>query len=177
MDAKLLRWLGEDWPAPVVQRVVPIASPAAGADWSVTVPGESTWALASVSATLVTSAVAGARAPIFTVTDGSSVLWRVAPGTTQATALTVTYSWLPEMGAPDTTITGGQLQVALPPTYLQPGNVFRVATALLDVGDQWSAIVVQAYEVFNGHVERERGLADSIRDEAEAIAGIVEGTL
>jgi hypothetical protein len=47
----------------------------------------------------------------------------------------------------------------------------------LQAGDQWSAVTVTVVEVFNGHVERVRGLADGIRDEAEAIAGMIEGTL
>ena len=177
MDVKLLRLLAEDWPSPVVLRVLPQPTPAAGADWTVTVPGESAWAVISVSATLVTSAAVANRAPLFTVTDGSSTLWRVAPGVVQTASLTTTYSWLCELGAPDVTITGGHIQVALPPAYFHPGFTFGPVTATRDAADQWSAIVVQVFETFNGHIERERSLADALRDEAEAIAGVIQGVL
>jgi hypothetical protein len=177
VDAKLLRWFGEDWPAPVVQRVVPIASPAAGADFTITTPGESTWSVLSIAATLTTSAVVANRVPVLRMTDGSSVLWRVPALVAVTASLTTQVSWVAELGYQQAALSGGALTVGLPPMYLQPGNIVALTTSALDVGDTWTNIVVQVAEVFNGHVERERGIADSIRDEAEAIAGVIEGTL
>jgi hypothetical protein len=177
LDLKLIRLLGEDWPAPVVLRVLPVAQPAAGADFSFAVPGESSWGLVAVSATLVTSAAVANRVPVLRFTDGSNVYFRKPALAAITATLTTQVSWVPELGSDQTALSGGALTVPLPTVYLAPGNVIACSTTAIDVGDQWSNVVVTAVEVFNGHVERERAIADSIRDEAEAIAGLVMGEL
>ena len=176
MDPRILRALAEDWPAPFVYRTVPVPTPAAGANFVVTAPGEGTWALVALRATLVTSAAVANRAATLNVTDGTNTLWSVEAGTTQAASLTVAYSWVTEYPAFPTTVVGGVLVVPMAPTYLAPGMTISGATALLDVGDQWQGITAQVVECFTGHVERERSLEDSIRDEAGALAGVLEGT-
>jgi hypothetical protein len=74
-------------------------------------------------------------------------------------------------------VVGGTLVVPMAPTYMAPGFTLASATALLDAGDQWSAITATVVECFTGHVERERALADTITDRAEALAGVLEGSL
>jgi hypothetical protein len=177
MDPSVLRALAEDWPAPFVYRTVPVTQPALGANFTVTPAGEATWALVALRATLTTSAAAANRAPTLNVTDGTSTLWSVEAGATQAASLTVTYSWVTEYPAFPTTVVGGVLVVPMAPTYLAPGMALAGATALIDANDQWSGITATVLECFTGHVERERALADTITDRAQALAGILEGSL
>lgn len=177
MDTKLLRDLGEDWPSPVVLRVQPVTPPVAGADWSFPVPGEGTWGIVAISATLVTSAAVANRVPVLRFTDGTNVYFRTPALVAITATLTTQISWIAEVGTIQTALSGGALSIALPPVYLAPGNIIAVSTTAIDVADQWSNIVVTAVEVLNGHVERERALADNIRDHADAIAGIIEGEL
>lgn len=177
MEANILRALAEDWPAPLVYRVVPVTTPAAGANFTMQTPGEGAWALVALRATLVTSAAVANRAATLNVTDGTTPLWSVEAGAVQAASLTVTYSWVTEYPAFPTTVVGGTLVVPMAPTYMAPGWALTSATALLDAGDQWSAISAVVVECFTGHVERERALADTITDRAEALAGVLEGSL
>ncbi|HET9247699.1 MAG TPA: hypothetical protein VFO15_17985 [Xanthobacteraceae bacterium] len=177
MDATILRALAEDWPAPLVYRVVPVTSPAAGANFSFVTPGESTFALVALTATLVTSAAVANRAATLNVSDGTTTLWSVEAGAVQTATSTVRYSWVTEYPAFPTTIVGGALVVPMAPTYLPPGFTIASSVALLDAGDQWSAITATVVEVLTGHVERERTLADTITDRAEALAGVLEGSL
>ena len=53
-----------------VRRLVPVTSPAAGADWLTTVPAGHVYDLVSVQEQLVTSAVAGTRNARLQVNDG-----------------------------------------------------------------------------------------------------------
>lgn len=177
MEANILRALAEDWPAPLVYRTVPVTTPAAGANFAVVPPGESTWALVALTATLLTSAAVGNRAATLNVTDGTNTLWSVEAGSVQAPSLTVRYSWVTEYPAFPTAAVGGVLVVPMAPTYMMPGWSIAGATSGLDVADQWSAISATVVEVFTGHVERERALADTITDRAEALAGVLEGSL
>lgn len=117
--------------------VTAVASPAAGADWSVPVPSGHLWSLVSVFAQLVTSGVAGNRAPRFFVSDGIATWFLIPPAAVQGLTLTVTYCWHP-FATP--LLVGGASAIAIPPLDLEPGWSFGVSTALLDVGDQWSGI-------------------------------------
>lgn len=117
--------------------VAPIASPAAGADFTIPVPSGHLWSLVSVFAQLVTSAVAGNRAPRFFVSDGIATWFLIPPAAVQGLTLTVTYCWHP-FATPLSV--GGAQAVAIPPLDLEPGWSFGVSTALLDAGDQWSGI-------------------------------------
>ena len=177
MDPRILRAMADDWPAPFVYRTVSAPTPAAGTNWTFTVPGESVWGLVAITAKLVTSAVVANRAAVLNVSDGTTVLYQIAPGAVQAASLTTTYSWLPELATFDNTITGGALNVAMPPTYLASGQVLSSATALIDVGDQWSAVSLTVIEVYHGHREHERILAEAIENESDALARILTGSV
>lgn len=177
MDAKLLRWLAEDWPAPAVYRTVRPADPAVATDWTITAPGESTWVVVGITATLVTDANVANRHPDLTLTDGSTTLWRLPAGAVITAGITTIISWLPMLGYASPAILGNRLTVGTPEVCMVPGWTIGTTGSALQAGDQWSSVALTAVEVFSGHVERERAIADSIRDEAEAIAGLIMGEL
>ena len=114
-----------------------VASPAAGADWSTTVPAGHLWRLFSVTAQLVTSAAVANRQPVLVLGDGTNPFAYLTAPAVQAAGATVIYTW----ANVDTFVALGARQVAaLPDLELPPGWTIGVATALLDAADQWSAV-------------------------------------
>lgn len=125
---------------------VPVASPAAGADWVASPPAGSTWELLHVKAILTTSAVVANRAPVLRVRDNSGLDLDAYPAAAVvAASLAVEQDWEAGIGSQITTI----LNVAgmsEPPPLVPLGGSLRSLTANLDVGDQWSGIVLTVRE-------------------------------
>ena len=119
--------------------VVPVASPAGGADWSLTVPAGHVYRVASVMAQLATSATVATRVPFLTFSDGVQTFLQVAPFASQAASLTRLFSWFPESGG-DTTAPG--ISSPMPSMTLQSGWRLGMATTAIDAADQWSGIYV-----------------------------------
>jgi hypothetical protein len=117
--------------------VVPVASPAAGADWRLTVPAGHVYRVASVAAQFVTSATVATRVPFLTFSDGNATFLQVPPFASQAASLTRQYAWFPESGG-DTTAPG--IATPMPLLALQAGWTIGVATTAIDTTDQWSAV-------------------------------------
>lgn len=96
-----------------VRRIALGATPAAGADWSVTVPGGFIWRVISAYASLVSSAAAGQRMPRLQISDGVATFLDLPPVNGQQASLTHRYSWLASgstyqavAGVPSTVIAG-----------------------------------------------------------------------
>jgi hypothetical protein len=119
-------------------RVVTIAAPAAGADPVIVVPANSNWRIEALLATLVTDAVVNNRVPHLIVDDGQGHnLFNVPFANNQVAGSTVIYSAGASIVASsfDNAITACFPQHLL----LLQGWRVRMATSLLDAGDQWSA--------------------------------------
>lgn len=118
------------------RQIIVGAAPAAGADWSVTVPAGELWELRSVFAQLVTSAAVATRGARLVVNDGTAAFLTLPAPATQAASLTGTYTWAPH---------GPQLALAqanigfVPELSLMPGWSIASSTAAIDAGDQWTA--------------------------------------
>lgn len=119
--------------------VVPVASPAAGSDWSLTVPAGHVYRLVSIYGELVTSAAVATRVPFLTVSDGVSAFLKVPPFASQVASLTRRYAWFPESGGD---ATGLGIASPFPGLALVAGWSLAAATDLLDVADQWSSVRV-----------------------------------
>ena len=103
-----------------VSRSVTVVNPAAGADFSVTVPAGASWLLNSVAATFATSATVGTRTPVLLITDATGhAVFSGATAFGQAASLTWSYSWTV---APVTPPAGGTTNVGPLPggRYLGP---------------------------------------------------------
>lgn len=122
--------------------VVPVPSPAAGADWSVAVPGGVLWDVLTAKARLVTAVAAGNRVAALEVTDGTTLLFGIGGVTNQAASLTIDYSWLQEYATNGINPTGGHVPNWLPEFPLHAGYVLRSATQGIQAADQWSAVVL-----------------------------------
>ncbi len=117
-----------------------VANPAAGADWSFTVPAQSRAKVRSVKAQLATSATAGARLARLQITDGTNVVFTVVPTITQTVSLTWTYDWALGMGGELNASANNFVGEALPDMLLEPGWVIGTSTAAISATDQWSLI-------------------------------------
>ena len=117
-----------------------VTSPAAGADWTQTVPTGARWLLHGIYATLATSATAGSRNPLLLVDDGTNRLGAQDTALTQGVSLTNDWTWVP--GTPTTGLFATPVNVVdLPfPMPMFAGWRIRTLTAALSATDQWSAI-------------------------------------
>jgi hypothetical protein len=121
-----------------------VPSPAAGSDWSLTVPGTWWWRVLAISYVLATSAVVASRnlQLRYTDADGNILAQLHGGGAAVPAATTMTASlWV---GGPSSTSNAGLSLSPLPDMVLRPGWKISTSTAGLDAGDQFSAIVVTA---------------------------------
>lgn len=133
-----------------VTRPALVAQPAAGADWSYRVDGGTWQRIQLVRALLTTSVVVANRAPVFSISDPDGLpFWQWAPTAAQAAGAALAYSAAPLGGLADH-VAGGVSDFSIPSLWLPAGWSFRVTTALLDAGDQWSAIRLVVDELDRG---------------------------
>ncbi len=110
------------------------ADPAAGADWTFTVPAGAVWEIVAAYAVLVTDATVVSRAARLVVNDGVADFLSIAPADVQTESLTYRYAWL-GVGAAYRAA-NGQV-VALPRLVLEPGWTFGTSTEGIVAGDNW----------------------------------------
>lgn len=170
----LLRQLASDDPTDPVLRVVSVADPGAGADFTFTVPGASTWELLALTAQIVTDGTAQNRTPGLRVTDGTDTIMKLPIGVAITTGLTVQVSWVAGACFTNTTLVGNTLGVAMPRMILPPGFTFGPVTGLLHSGDQWSTCRATVIEVFTGQIETERAIQGNILERLIAIEDLLD---
>jgi len=120
-------------------RAFAVGNPAAGADWTTTVPANTQWILRSVYALLATDAVAPVREAALQIKDGGGVRLMLSNSIdTVAASTNSNISWFPASGA----VTDARFNLGvIPPEYrLLPGWTISTSTLNLDAGDQWSNI-------------------------------------
>jgi len=121
-----------------------VTTPAAGADWSLSVSANVNWAIRSICARLTTAAAVATRLARVQVFSGSLVSADVPAFATQAASLVNIYTWAPGVtgasigSAPGFVSQGFPREIRLP-----PGNIIRSQTENIQAADQWDQIVVQ----------------------------------
>lgn len=136
--------IGRSW------RTLKIGNPNAGADFVITPGGQRWWRITSLVAVLTTSAVVATRQVTLRADTGGDVWWSQPAPSGQAATLGLTYSAF--TGAPRDGLFINTYTLPLPAAglLLKPGDSLRSLTALIDAGDQWSAIFARAEEVPSG---------------------------
>lgn len=134
------RWL-------IYPRFVSIAAPSVGTEWSVNIPGGTSWILVTSVATLVTSAVAGNRAPSLVLDDTSTVVARLPSANVQAASLTNRHGWVRGFDDAAQAANAVDFTAGLPMAPIPPNTRLRTITASLDAGDQWSAIGLYVIQI------------------------------
>jgi hypothetical protein len=125
---------------PLQLYAVPQPNPLVGADWAFVIQH---WRrLVTARAHFLASAVVANRLPRFAIDDGNgNVIWSVQAAQFIAAAGAVNISLGVGSGVTSAPI-GTDVNLPLPNLYLRENYRFSVVTAALDVGDQWSAIVL-----------------------------------
>lgn len=112
--------------------------PAAGAEWSETVPTSARWRLISARAVLVTDATVPVRTATITIDDGTTTVYSMPCHATQAASLTfIYYAFAAGVSG---YASGSSLVIPLPPDLVMaPGWRIRSQTGAIVAGDNWGA--------------------------------------
>lgn len=129
-----------------VVRTIALAQPAAGADFAaITVPGGAVWCIETLFGQLVCSAAAANRRPVLRLTDGNLRIGDFSENASVTANSTSTHTFARNI-AHTVAGLGGQGNFApAPDIWLQAGATIAIATAGIDVADQWSqgALLIQ----------------------------------
>jgi hypothetical protein len=113
-------------------------APAAGSDFTITVPAGQTWQLQTLDFSFTTSAAVANRTTQIFIDDGVNVLWKWVSPTVQAAASTVEYNG--GVGAVEyAALRNGVQSFELPVITLGPGYRIRSSTLNIQAGDQYTA--------------------------------------
>lgn len=131
-------------------RVVNVATPAAGAEFTVTAPGQGLWRIISLAFLFATDATVANRRVSLRATDGSSEYFRTGAASTQVANESLAHSAFEGSGnweSPDFH------QLYNWPTrglWLDAGHVLSSITQGIAVGDQFSAVALYVEEFPTG---------------------------
>jgi hypothetical protein len=115
------------------------ADPAAGAEWSVTVPAGQVWIPRLVLATLVTSATVANREVRLLIDDGTTVVASIPSGVTHVASSTRDYTWMSTGGYRGAGSVALDVVVGVGTFALGAGWRLRSQIVALDAGDNWAA--------------------------------------
>lgn len=127
-------------------RTVKVDDPAAGAEWVMKAPGNATWRVVSIAATLTADATAVSRFAEFIADDQSRTWYK--QGTVGATTAAEASVYCGFTGAAQATFASTD-NFPLPTNglLLRPGYRLRSLTTNLQAADQWSAITALVDEI------------------------------
>lgn len=136
---------GQGWGRVIV---VSVPTPTAPADWSVTVPGGRVWLPLAIHATFASDVNVASRQLALIADAGVPALtaYQATKPTAVAASTTLLVDWQLLAGYSFTTPPVNAQAVHLPYLPLSAGWRLRSTTANAQVGDQWSAITVVAFE-------------------------------
>lgn len=115
-------------------------APAAGAEWSQTVPTGESWQLNTIRFSLVTSVVVANRLASITFDNGTATILGRFPST-QTEPASTTNSYTASVDIASSGLLGTEILVSLPRMQLPGGFRIRSLTTAIDVADQYSAPV------------------------------------
>ncbi len=121
-------------------RSIVLAGPAAGANFTFSVPGVAQWRIRSIIASFSTSAVAATRHVFFQVNVSGIQHFRVYAPLTQTALQNRVYSMMVNIRDSTAVETGGFVNMQLPELTLYPGWSCIVGAVAIDAGDQFSLI-------------------------------------
>lgn len=127
----------------VAASVVTVANPAAGSQWTATVPASTEWEVLAVAARCTLSATVADRYLQLTVTSGGNVLGEIlGDGAWVANAI-IDFVWTPDAPYVSRLGVNGFINSALfAPRFLPPSTTITSSGFNFQAGDQWSRIVL-----------------------------------
>lgn len=136
-----------------VTRRIAVPAPAAGADWTFTVPSGVVWKILTVRAQLTASAVVANRQPRLVITDGTFTLATVEAAASIVASATVAITWVAGGLTSAAGVSGNFPGVMFPGYMFETGWTIATTTTNKDAGDQWSNIVMAVEERFEQSTE------------------------
>lgn len=130
-----------------IPRVLPLASPVAGGELLIKVPGGVAWYIQSMRFQFATSAVVATRLVTLEFGDGSALFERAPAQVTQAASGNTIYTAATGLGVVQGFGSTQTIALPTPAIPLLGGFQITTATSLIDVGDQYSNIVLYVLEV------------------------------
>lgn len=128
----------------------PVASPAAGAEFTISAPGQGLWRLLSIAYTLTTDATVSNRATGLLLDDGTNVVWRSCAAQVQTASLAWTYSAFQGAGNSDNTGVSNYFPLPDSGLWIPAGWRLRSDSNNLQAADAYSAITLFVEEFPNG---------------------------
>jgi hypothetical protein len=132
-------------------RAIAVGNPAAGSDWTFTVPANTRMRIQAVGMTFVASAAVANRNVRLMFSDGGNPYWR-SSGQAVITAGQTKGIY----GSPQSVVQnlGGEMNIPTPIGLIMlAGQLIQSATQALDAGDQFSQIIIEVEEwVDNGTI-------------------------
>ncbi len=119
---------------------ISVTQPAAGQDWTYTVPVGNAWRLKSAVGYLITDATAGSRSVSLQIVGplpNQVIGVRAGAPAAESNNSGWYYNWFPGAGFFQS---GAFVQVPIPDIIMPAGTIIRTATLTLDAGDQWSLV-------------------------------------
>lgn len=127
-------------------RTVIGTNPAVGVDWFITAPGNATWRIVSIAATLTADATVATRSVEFIADDQSRTWYK--QGTVGATTALEASVYCGHTGAVQATFAStDNFPLPVGGLLLRPGHRLRSLTANLQAADQWSLITALVDEI------------------------------
>lgn len=142
MSDKLMSALAHQSTMDRVLEVLPVPTPAPGAQFVFTLPGDRIYRIRGVSALLTTSAVVGNRLPAITIDDQSQVTSGAQSNVVTPASTAVRYLWNHQSVTATAAAAGGVVTNGLPDIVVPGGYRIRSVATAFDVADQWSAVNV-----------------------------------
>ncbi len=128
-------------------RTILLTTPAAGAEFTQTVPTGKIWRIRMVRGTLTTAVAVATRIVALLFNDGTNIYAIFPVNTTQAASLTRNYNFAPGAANESTQqAVGLEITQSIPNLDLLAGYFFRSSTFNLQAADQWSGIIVAIEE-------------------------------
>jgi len=124
--------------------ILPTA-PAAGSEWTTTVPANKIWEILAIHYHLATSATVASRIPKVSFTDGTSQIAECRTVSSQLASLTYEHTLSPN--TPVLTLVGGLVGGPIPKLVLNAGAVISSTTDLIQAADQYSQVVIYVKEI------------------------------
>jgi hypothetical protein len=128
---------------------VTVGNPAAGADWTFTVPNAVRWRINSIAAVLTTSATVASRLPQLTVQDvGALTTYKAAANSLITASLVTLVAAAPASIGSSVAVPPAQAVLIPTPSdfIVEAGWIIQTNTVALQAGDQWSSININVEE-------------------------------
>lgn len=127
-----------------VLQPIKVSAPAAGADFTFTVPGDRALRIISVTAQLVTSAAVANRGPALVIAAPEGTVITVEQPAVITAGLTTTVCWGDGVSGDAASLVNNRLTAGIGSYVLPPGYTIASATGAIDAGDQWQNVLVWA---------------------------------